>query len=823
MRGSGELAARMRALDWSQLPAGPVCTWPESLRAAVSLCLASRHAIEIWWGPQYLRFYNDAYRPILGETKHPQFIGKPGKEMWAEIWDVIEPLLRSVRESGEAVWRDDLQLFMTRNGFLEETYFSFSYGPIFDGNEVAGIFSPCTETTRYVLQRRRLNLLRRIAAEGISETVSQVVETCVGLLREHALDIPFAALYVLQEGTRNATLISSTGLRDPELLPSSFEARATAGGPTFATDVGRAIDSADSVLVEPLSSKLGPVIAGPWQQEHEQALVVPLRSSTEDAVTGVLIAGISARLPYNEEYRVFLELLGAQLGAAVARTSALLQERRRSEELAEIFTSAPAFIAVLNGPTHVFRFANPAYMQLIGHRSAVGKPLRLALPEIEEQGFLALLDRVYATGVPFHGENLRVELQRTPESLRETRYVSFVYQPMKTAEGQVHSIFVLGMDVTETAMAHKALQVSQEAALRSEAQLKLITDALPEAVSYVDPDLRYVRVNEAHEKWFRRHAQELIGERFSEILDEESAPLVGNHLQEALKGSRQQFEFQMEIGGEERTLNVVHIPDLDEAGQVRGVIIQADDVTDRKRALELLVRNEKLAATGRLAASIAHEINNPLESVTNLLYLARTAANPDQVTDYIHVAERELRRVSAISSQTLRFHKQSTRPTVVDAQELLDGVLALFQGRIVNSGISVEKRFCPTESFECFEGEIRQVLSNLVANAIDAMQTRGGRLCIRTRCARHPRGGVPGLVFTIADTGPGMPSGVRKRVFDAFYTTKGIGGTGLGLWVSKDIADRHHGTLRFRTSERAGAAGTVFTLFLPVGGATPHS
>lgn len=246
-----------------------------------------------------------------------------------------------------------------------------------------------------------------------------------------------------------------------------------------------------------------------------------------------------------------------------------------------------------------------------------------------------------------------------------------------------------------------------------------------------------------------------------------------------------------------------------------GVVIFSRDVTEKNRTAALLLQTEKLAAVGRLASSIAHEINNPLESVMNLLYLAKTNAESGPIQQYLETAERELRRVSAISNQTLRFNKQSTRPTVVTCYDLFSEALSIYQGRLVNSGIEIEKRKRAEQPAECFEGEIRQVLSNFISNAIDAMHPGGGRLILRSRESTRWSTGQKGLALTVADTGPGIAPGQQKHIFDAFYTTKGIGGTGLGLWISQEIVDRHRGAIRFRSSQNAGHHGTVFSLFLP--------
>ena len=393
------------------------------------------------------------------------------------------------------------------------------------------------------------------------------------------------------------------------------------------------------------------------------------------------------------------------------------------------------------------------------------------------------------------------------------------------SKGQVnaeHRMFAIIEDITTRKLTEEALQrsesllrVSQQETSRSEAQLKLITDALPAYIAYVDRHSRYQRVNRTYEEWFEQPASLLIGKSIDEVLGDEAAAQVRNRLDRALEGVPQHFEYSPIIRGEERVLSVSHVPDFDESGKVRGVVIQGHDITDQKRIQGALIQSEKLAAVGKLASSIAHEINNPLESVTNLLFLARSPqSGPEEKDEFLETAERELRRVSLITNQTLRFHKQSTRPASVMVPELIEGVLSIYQGRLVNSRIEVLRRERALGPIECFEGEIRQVLNNLVGNAIDAMPA-SGKLLLRSYEGTNWRSGAKGIVLTVADTGNGMPEAVRRKIFDPFFTTKGIGGTGLGLWVSKEIVDRHHGELKARSSQQAGRSGTVFTMFLP--------
>lgn len=250
----------------------------------------------------------------------------------------------------------------------------------------------------------------------------------------------------------------------------------------------------------------------------------------------------------------------------------------------------------------------------------------------------------------------------------------------------------------------------------------------------------------------------------------------------------------------------------DDAGQPTSMAGFTLDVTERHKAQTALLQSEKLAAVGRLASSIAHEINNPLESVTNLLYLALGSEDLDTAKDHLKVADLELRRVAAITNQTLRFHRQSGKTKEVTSADLFDSVLSIFQRRLDNSGIQVTAQHRSKRSIRCLDGEIRQVLTNLVSNSIDAIRSNG---CMAVRSRDGRRGATLGIWLTVADNGSGIQAAVKDKVFDAFYSTKGINGTGLGLWISQEIVQRHGGIIILRTSNCPRNHGTVFSLFLP--------
>ncbi|MFC5862152.1 chemotaxis protein CheB [Acidicapsa dinghuensis] len=258
-------------------------------------------------------------------------------------------------------------------------------------------------------------------------------------------------------------------------------------------------------------------------------------------------------------------------------------------------------------------------------------------------------------------------------------------------------------------------------------------------------------------------------------------------------------------------------PLMDAHGQIVGASKIARDISARKMAEAALIKSEKLAAAGRLAATLAHEINNPLQAVTNLVsMLAQTPGLDAQGQAHAAMAESELRRVSHLTQQSLSFYRESVSPTNVDLGELIDNVLGIYRKRIDAKGINVTRRYqVGSTTIKTYPGEIRQVLSTLLLNAIEAVE-EGGAIAVRARKAAHwQKRSLRGVRVTIADNGMGIPAQNILRIFEPFFTTKGENGTGLGLWVASGIVDRSGGSILIRSSVRAGRHGTCFSIFLP--------
>lgn len=308
---------------------------------------------------------------------------------------------------------------------------------------------------------------------------------------------------------------------------------------------------------------------------------------------------------------------------------------------------------------------------------------------------------------------------------------------------------------------------------------------------------------------------ESIGRQLSALIPFESGAQT---LEGALNTIRSGREFSWETisrhkNGSSIEISIKLTPHMEAPGRLVAYSAIVRDISKLKVAERALLQSEKLASVGRLASSISHEINNPLAAVTNILYLIHLQAETPEMKELAETAQDELSRVSQITSHTLKFHRQSTKPVDVDLYALLQSVVILFRARLRNSQIETHIEQC-TLSLFCHEGELRQILLNIVGNSIDAMKL-GGTIYLRCREAHSQKTGIPGIRITVADTGIGMDRETLARICEPFFTTKGIGGTGLGLWVTQDLVNKNGGSMRVRSSISRAHSGTVSTLFFP--------
>lgn len=461
---------------------------------------------------------------------------------------------------------------------------------------------------------------------------------------------------------------------------------------------------------------------------------------------------------------------------------------------------ACSFPLIILWGTDLLQIYNDAYAKIMGprHPHGMGQKTSECWPEAWEFN-RKVYERV------FEGETVDYKNQLIPllrDGVLQDYYFDLCYSPLRAGGEEIAGVLVTVFDVTERYSATDELR-------RSNRRLNALVAATCNSTFTMSPDWK--------ELW------QLEGGGFLQSSDRSTTWLEDYiHPEDQLRvmqavnaaiSSEKIYELEHRVRFADGTLGWAQsraVPIHDDEGRIIEWFGAASDVTAKKLAEKALFENEKLAVVGRLASSIAHEINNPLESVINLVYLAQSTASNEETKSYLQLANAELERVSHITAATLRFHRQSSSPSTTDVNELIDSVLALHQGRLASQHIDVDKRYGADLIITCWPNEVRQVLANLVSNAIDAMGScRERRLVVRSRTAGE------GVLISVSDTGSGISRAALRRIFEPFFTTKETTGTGLGLWVSKNIIERHGGKIRVRSCRQSPRAGTVFSIFLP--------
>ena len=767
--GTGEMADLVRGFDWTKTSLGPIEGWRDPLLTCVNLLLGSRHPMFLWWGPDHIQFYNDAYRPSFGTgNHHPSALGQPARECWTEIWEAIEARLNAVMREGQATWYENQLVPIMRNGRFEEVYWTWSDSPVRDaGGTIVGVLVTCSETTDRVLAERELNRSR--------ERLQLALE---------AADL----------GTWSYDPVAETFTADTA-MQRIFGAPEPTGGHDF------------------------------WQQQ--------LHPDDRRAAWDEFVNALADERTYNLEYRVlhpaglrWIRSKGKVLAAegdgsegeskgmfaivedvTESKVAAIeLQARERDLRESQRIGRMGSWRLVLG--TNELTWSEEVY-RLLGHDPSLPVLNYAEQPELMEADSLRRLEAAVAQCIAT-GEAYELDTKMYLPS-GKTVWLATRGEAVLDAQGNVIELRGTVRDITDRKLVEEELRGSEERLQLALETARLATWTWDEATGLATGDA-------AMQRMFGSPRASGDYEYWNEFIHPEDRELIGTLFRQAILGEVPFYESECRIvrpgDGEVRWIRS-RGRRVKEDDQPLRMAVVVEDITEHKRTEAALLRTEKLAAVGRLAASIAHEVNNPLEAVTNLLYLARTAEDLEQSRGYLKLADTELRRASAITNQTLRFHRQSTRPTEVTCADLMDDTLNILRSRIANANITVEERKRARRPVLCFEGEIRQVISNLLINAVDAMPPGGGRLVLRSRDGHDHASGRAGLILTIADTGWGMSAKTLGRIFEPFYTTKGVAGTGLGLWISKEILERHQGSLRVRSSQRVGHRGTVFTLFLP--------
>jgi PAS domain S-box-containing protein len=811
--------------DWSDFPLGPPSGWPQGLKIPLRMMLSSRFEMWLGWGPDLHFFYNDAYRPTLG-IKHPAALARPVREVWKEIFDDVKGRFESVMRDGVPTWDEALLLLLERRGYPEETYHTFSYSPLFGGSgAVEGLMCVVSEETERVISERRLATLGALASELISlRSRDAVAAAALKAIGGNRRDFPFSMIYLLDAAR---TVTGAYADSDAQaLLPFFQEQAASAAGPLRVALSGSALPRGD------------------WGIPPREMLLVPIAKAGQGRPLGVLALGLNPYRPDDAEIEGFAGLVAGQLAGAFAEIETRDSERNEIARLQEMFAQSPSFTAILRGPQHRFELTNPAYVQLVGHRDVIGKPLREALPEIEEQGYPALLDNVFRTGKTVVGRSMTVLLERMPGAPPEPRILDFVFQPLRDPSGAVNGIFVEGIDITS---AHEADAARQE----SEAQFRTFAQVMPNHVWAATPEGQLNWFNEQTLAYSGLRPEDLSGERWASIVHPADIEAAAAAWTQALASGRNyETEFRIRrVDGVYRWHLVRSLPIRDAQGGIVRWVGTNTDIHDQKEvaaALEdinatleqrvqdrtsqllqtedALRQAQKMEAVGQLTGGIAHDFNNLLQGITGALDRVQHRIAEGRVREvdrFLKAAVESANRAAALTHRLLAFSRRQTLdPRALDPNRLIAGMEDLIR-RTMGPTVKVEVVGAGgLWPIHADASQLENSLLNLCINARDAMPD-GGVLTIETankwldERAANERELPPGqyVSLCVTDSGTGMPPEVIARAFDPFFTTKPMGqGTGLGLSMIYGFVRQSGGQVRIYSEENKG---TTMCLYFP--------
>ena len=536
-------------------------------------------------------------------------------------------------------------------------------------------------------------------------------------------------------------------------------------------------------------------------------LAVPVVSRSGEIIGG-LFFGHSWAGVFTERAERLVEGIAQQ--AAIAIDNARLfeasqKQRTRAEE------SEKRFRAIVQ--------TTPECVKLVAADGTLLHMNSVGLSMVEADSSEAVIDKcVYDLIAPEDRNRYREFNERVCEGERgalefdivglkgRRRHMETHAAPLQTADGSCMQLAVT-LDITE-----------RKAAEEVRRRLAAIVESSDDAIVGKDLNGIVMSWNPGAERIFGYSANEMIGRPITTIIPLELREDEQRILETIGRGERvEHFEtVRLTKSGERIDVSLTVSPVKDDAGKVIGAAKTARDITQQKKIEQALRMTERLASVGRMAATVAHEINNPLEAVTNLVYLAKGSAVRDDVREYLNTIEEELNRISHITKQTLGFYRETIAPSAVRVGEMLNPVISLLSMRLRNKGIEIRPEIRQDLEIYAVAGEIRQLIANLLNNSIDAVDS-GGLIRIRVDANRLNGHDPTGIRITIADSGRGIPSSARSKLFEPFFTTKQDVGTGLGLWVCTNIVQRHHGSIRVKSCPEPGRSWTVFSVFLPTG------
>jgi PAS domain S-box-containing protein len=797
--GPGEMRALCRAFDWSSTALGPVSGWPQSLRTAADIVLGSRNPMFLWWGPELVQLYNDAYRPSLGQDRHPRALGMRGKEFWTDIWEAIGPQIEQVMATGEPTWHEDQYLPIERNGRLEDVWWTYSYSPVRDeSGRIAGTLVVCLETTsRMTAERDRARLLAETSAA--EQRAARVLERVAD---EHlTMDADFRIR------TLNASAERNLGVPRESLLGRTH-------WDAFPGSAGTAVEEQyRRVMTERVEAHFAHHYVGEGYDRHLEIDAYP----TDDGGMAVFWREVSER---------------------VRTERALRESESRYRALFNSLDEGFCVIEVLfdeRGRAVDYRFVetNPAFVQQTGLVDVVGKRINELNPR-QEPYWCEIYGKVALTG-----EATRFE---APAESLNRFYDVYAFRVGRPEE---HTVAVLFADVSA---ARTAAQERERLVSAIEVERSRLAEVFRRAPSFIvafrGPEQVYEFVNEAYYQLVGH--REILGKPLEEALPE----IRGQGFKDLLErvratgepwvGRETPVQLQRTPGApiETRYLDMVFQALTDADGTRSGVVAHGSDVTEqvlaRREVERLLVESERARgeaeaarsdaekasrAKGEFLAVMSHELRTPLNAIGGYAELMemglRGPVSPDQRIDLARIQASQ-RHLLGLINQVLNYTRIETGTVQYDVvsvpvSEALAEAEALVVPQVRARGLTYVLAGCdPALRARADREKLQQILLNLLTNAIKFTEPGGE---VRVECV----GRGDRVEIAVRDTGIGIATEKLAQVFEPFVQvdqrlTRQNEGVGLGLAISRDLARGMDGDL---TAESDLGVGSTFVLTLP--------
>jgi PAS domain S-box-containing protein len=807
LEGGGEMGALTRAFDWSTVGLGTPDNWPQTLKTTVGIILHSDFPMFLWWGDDMIQFYNDAYRPSLGENgKHPKALGQHGVECWPEIWEIIFPLIDQVRTANKSFYLEDQLIPIFRNGRLEDVYWTFTYSSVIgDEGTIDGVLVICNETTRKVNTIKQLERSQKSLALSESNLKNIILKAPVAMCilkgPKHIVEIANERMYTLWGGTRD-------NMFGKPIFDELVDARAEG----FEAIMDRVYTTGETYLAY-------------------GAPVTLLRDGRTEVVYVHFV------------YEAFREGDGSIAGvmAVAIDVTKEMDTRRRLEEsenrIRSLVESAPFPIGVYEGREMRITMLNQAIIEVWGKGSdLLGKRYAEVLPELENQKIYSQLDDVFMTGIPFHARNQRVDLM--VNGSLQAFYFNYSFTPLFDSEGKVYGVMNTAADVTDLNIAK--LKVEQ-----SERNFRNMVKQAPVAMCIMTgPDHVVDVANDLMFELWGKPAESVLNKPIFEGLPDARGQGLEDALDNVYKTGDSFVANEASVvlfrRGKFETVyqNFVYQPYRDVSGNILGVLAITIDVTAQvlaRQQIEEVVRErtESLRRTNaelsQFAYITSHDLQEPARKISTFIEMLSNVLGDDiepRAKNFLNKIDLSSKRMLTLIRDVLAFSQLSTSSyefQKVDLNIVLDEIKNDFELLIDQKNCVIENDELPV--VESIPLQMGQLFSNLISNALkfsrpgttgclSIRSTLRGRELLAEFGRLKPSNQYCCLYFI--DNGIGFSQDHAVQIFDIFqrlHSKSEYHGTGIGLAMCKKIVENHGGHIFASSSPGNGA---TFTVILPL-------